>query len=122
MNDESRNYHILPERLVRVECIVAEDQGITVDQLRGNSSNVGRREFAGARQLVWAIARERLQYTYTRIARMYQRDHTTIMFGVQKMSGTREYERICAQVEARWPGLLDGDSEWKTRGLGVQKG
>jgi len=94
---------IFPDNLQKVEFAISRHMNVSVQQIRGHDRI---REFVQARHAVWAVARYYLQYTFPRLARLYRRDHTTVMYGIRKTHGTIIEEKALEYVEKEFPGLL----------------
>lgn len=75
-----RNYHIFPEKLLLVEDAIIKEFEMTRDLLRAETRMSA---VTLARQMVWYIGRDALGLTSTRLARLYKRDHTTILYGCE---------------------------------------
>ena len=56
--------------------IISEEQSISVDSI---ISRVRHREVVGGRQLFCYIMREKFGFSYTKIGRLIERNHATIM-------------------------------------------
>ena len=98
---------IIPNRLKKVEFVVCEEAEISVDQLY----NGGRqKEYSEPRQLVWAIVNLYLGYTSVRIGRIYKKDHSTILHGVEKMKNTEDLAYAVMHIEEKFPGVLPKSS------------
>jgi chromosomal replication initiation ATPase DnaA len=57
---------------------VADRNGITVRQILGKNRS---RHLAWPRHEAYALIRERLGYSYPRIGQIFNRDHTTVLYG-----------------------------------------
>jgi len=60
---------------------VAQQYGITVDQLRGRNRI---KKFCEARQLAMRRTRNELGYSFGRIGLIFDRDHTTVQHACSK--------------------------------------
>lgn len=61
--------------------IVVEFTGITVDQMIGNGKNA---HVSDSRFIMWRMLRRFTKLTLMDIGQMFRRDHTSIMYGVQR--------------------------------------
>lgn len=95
---------IFPEKLSKIEFAICDEMRITVQELRGRGRML---HVAQARQCVWAIAVAGLGYSYNRLKRLYERDHTTIRHGVLKMRDSDAYRHAIRTVEERFPGVTN---------------
>lgn len=92
-----------PEALEKIELAIADHALISISDLRdGGRDHV----FAEARQIVWTLGHDVLRIPYIRLARMYRKDHTTIMHGVRKIRTSGMTEKAKETVNKRFPGLL----------------
>lgn len=69
------------DQMRAVEAFVCNLRGISIGELRGISK--GKNELM-ARKVMWIILFDYFDCTYSLIARMYLRDHTTIFTGIRK--------------------------------------
>lgn len=70
---------ITPERIIKV---VADGFAIPVEDILGKSQ---QREYVMARQIAQFLCRERLKMSYAQIGSVFERDHSTVMAGMQKL-------------------------------------
>lgn len=97
---------IFPEALVKAEFAVIDEFQVTLEDLRSMSHmSSRRRECVEARWAVWTYAFDVLGYTYSRIARLYQKDHTTIIHGVDKGRTKGLGKRAERTIKAKYPNL-----------------
>ena len=79
--------------------IISEEQSISVDSI---ISRVRHREVVGGRQLFCYIMREKFGFSYTKIGRLIERNHATIMHSNKSHKDNyqfdREYRNICDRV------------------------
>lgn len=76
----------IPPKIERVEQIISEASGVTIEQIHGTSRET---EIIIARQSVWFVAHYHLGYNYSLLGRIYQRDHTTIRHGVEQVGKSK---------------------------------
>lgn len=74
-----------PSDLLNVEEAVAGAYGLKRRNLHERFRDLHR---STARFVVWYIAHSSLGYSYSRLGRLYKRDHSTIIHGVQRVRGT----------------------------------
>lgn len=94
-----------PSRLTLIEEAIAKAAGITVERL---NSKIRERNAADARAAVWFVARDHLNYSFPFLAKLYERDHTTIMSGVKRMRKLKASEKILAGIKKVCPEALQG--------------
>ncbi len=79
--------------------IISEEQSISVDSI---ISRVRHREVVGGRQLFCYIMREKFGFSYTKIGRLIERNHATIMHSNKSHKDNyqcdREYRNMCDRV------------------------
>lgn len=79
--------------------IISEEQSISVDSI---ISKVRHREVVGGRQLFCYIMREKFGFSYTKIGRLIERNHATIMHSNKSHKDNyqfdREYRNMCDRV------------------------
>lgn len=106
---------IYPQKLQKVEFAIAKLMRLTVNDIRDERRF---KEQVHARKLIWAIARNHFGYTYPYLARFYDRDHTTIVHGVDSIQDTDDYHTAVQFIRSEFPSLLGGhkgvDSEGTT--------
>lgn len=73
--------------MLEINAGVATKHGIEPDEMRGSNR---LRAFAHPRQEAFSVARK-YGYSFPQIGRFYDRDHTTVLYGVQ------EHEKRAAQ-------------------------
>jgi len=108
----------IQKRIAAVEEIIAKAAGVTVEKMRSHERD---RAYAEARMAVWFIAHDHMGFSYAAIARMYSRDHTTVIHGVGKIRkskvGSKVLEGIrivCPEVlERKAPGEAKMVENWK---------
>lgn len=97
-------------RIADIQSAVAEAFGVTVDQLRGPSRD---RRRAWPRQAAFLICRESGAHTYAAIGRRFgDRDHATVLYGVDAAQVRMAYVREFAAGVARARAIL---AEWGFR-------
>ena len=103
----------MPERLQRVEKIIADAASVTIQELRSHNRT---KEFVEARQAVWFIAKDYLKIPCTRLAAIYERDHTTILYGANKIRNSAFKDIVLDGVRKEYPELdgAPGKGELKT--------
>lgn len=101
-----------PERITRIEEIISEVSGVSISDMYSRSRDPAP---VDARFAVWYAAKM-AGFSYMRIGRLYNRDHTTIMHGISKMKRTGSGTKVVATIKERHPGLLEtpGRDEGKT--------
>ncbi len=79
--------------------IISEEQSISVDSI---ISRVRHREVVGGRQLFCYIMREKFGFSYTKIGRLIERNHATIMHSNKSHKDNyqfdRDYRNMCDRV------------------------
>lgn len=86
---------------------VAELYGIPVyEALSKSRSQYG----VFARQMAWYILKTEAQLSYAAIARAFERDHTTIMYGVKKVAETVPKSERTEAVQAYYSHIHSANS------------
>ncbi|RUR74635.1 chromosomal replication initiator protein DnaA [Chlorogloeopsis fritschii PCC 9212] len=76
--------------------IVAEELGVTIDDLKGNSR---RREISWARQIGMYLMRQHTELSLPRIGEEFGgKDHTTVMYSCEKMAQLKQTDQDLAQT------------------------
>ena len=82
--------------------IISEEQSISVDSI---ISRVRHREVVSGRQLFCYIMREKFGFSYSKIGRLIERNHATIMHSNKSHKDNyqfdREYRNMCDKVLKR---------------------
>lgn len=86
-----------------VEEAIASAAKVTVEDMRSHNRTEA---YAQARMAVWFIAKDHLGYSYSKIGRVYNRDHTTIISGVRKMRNSEESKRVLEGVRKVCPDVF----------------
>lgn len=73
-----------PEGIFKLETVICKAAGITLDELIGRERSP---RYVRARHAVWYLANEYMEYSYSQLGAYYDRDHTTVAYGCQKMRG-----------------------------------
>lgn len=77
--------------------------GVTVDDLTGRSRT---RQLAGYRQITMAVLRRMTEASYPALGRIFNRDHSTVMHGVERAETVARLRRatdaLQAEVEREW--------------------
>ena len=93
----------IQKRIATVEEIIAKAAGVTVEKMRSHERD---RAYAEARMAVWFIAHDHMEFSYVTIAKVYKRDHTTIMHGVGKMRNSKVGEKVLEGIRTACPQVL----------------
>lgn len=76
-----------------IERAIAQHMGVSQKELCGQSREV---EYVQARHATWYAIHTLLNCPYAYIARVYHRDHTTVLYAVRKIKNNKEKSRaIC---------------------------
>lgn len=102
----------LPADIVRLEHIISEASKISVSDIRGP----GRRaDVVRARHAVWCLSVRFMRYRCIDVARMYGRDHTSILHAIERF-GNSDYEKVIkAGVEYVWQEAWSEDVRRRAR-------
>ncbi|HBT75053.1 TPA: hypothetical protein DEB29_03575 [Candidatus Wolfebacteria bacterium] len=89
------------DKVYLVESIVNSASLVSVEDMRGPARLP---EFVDARMAVWFVLNKHIGMPYTMIARLYNRDHTSIMHGVSKVDRqpTNLQEWVKEGIEKEW--------------------
>ena len=82
--------------------MISKTSGVSLEKMH---SRIRRQDYADARAAVWYIAYHYLNYSYNLIARLYHKDHTTIIHGVKRITGTKSEIAIEELVKRELPYL-----------------
>ena len=93
-----------PERIQRIENAIAEAANITVEDLYSRDRSRG---VADARHAVWYIAHKHMHYSSPFIGKLYGRDHTTILNGVNRMMKCKASQAILEGIRKVCPDALE---------------
>jgi chromosomal replication initiation ATPase DnaA len=93
-----------PIRIATIEEVIAKAANVTIENLRSHRRD---QAYAEARQGVWYIAHDHMGFSFVAIARVYKRDHTTIMHGVGKMRKSKVGEKILQGIKTACPHVLE---------------
>lgn len=102
----------IPIRITSLEAAIAQAANITVEQMRSHKRD---RPLAEARMAVWYIAHDHMGFSYLRIAKVYGRDHTTIISGVRKMRAGKAGKHILEGIRKAYPEILDQPAPGEAR-------
>lgn len=93
-----------PEALTTLEKIISKASGVSIEEMYSKSR---MKPLCAARHAVWEYAHTNFGMSYTSLARLYNRDHTTIMNGVRKMLQNPALTKIAEGVEGIDPTLVE---------------
>ncbi len=97
-----------PNELLRIEDAVSTVSKIDIESILSRMQN---REYTDARAVIWYAAHEYLKYSYSYLGRLYIRDHTTIISGVNKIKDSEEYKQKVEQIIKKYcPHILTGNA------------
>ena len=95
-----------PKNIVMLEDIISEISGVLVQDIRSRKRD---KTYSDARHAVWYVANIEMKYSLKQLARIYQRDHTTVLSGVRKMVENKFGEQVLESIKSRYPELLTGE-------------
>jgi chromosomal replication initiation ATPase DnaA len=75
----------VPEKVAMVEKIISDTSLVSIKDMRGH---MRLPEYVDARMAVWYVLHTKLNMGYSVIGRIYNRDHSSIVYGVQKASNS----------------------------------
>jgi chromosomal replication initiator protein len=84
-----------------VDETISKVSGVSVQNIRGISRD---KDIVLARHVVWMILHDYKGFTYSRLGREYERDHTTIINGVNRVR--REALKLVAELKKEYPILF----------------
>lgn len=77
-----------PHEMVRnIVCRVAREAGVTPDDIYGDSRKA---HIARARAAAMHLSRKRLGYSYPKLGKIFNRDHTTIIHAINRVQANPE--------------------------------
>lgn len=89
------------DRAIAIQAVVAERSGIAVGALRGRARTA---RLAFARHVAMTLVRRRLGCSYPEIGRSFGRDHTTVIYAVERMedalAANPELAAFVVEIEA----------------------
>jgi chromosomal replication initiation ATPase DnaA len=77
------------EEIKIVDDLICKSFGINPPDLRRKCRSY---PFGDARQLAWKILKEKYGYKTCELARLYERDHGAVSYGVKAISGRMDYD------------------------------
>jgi chromosomal replication initiator protein len=96
-----------PKRLKQIEAIISKVSGISIANLRSHSR---KREYTEARMAVWFLAHDHIRMPYRAVAEIYDRDHTTIIHGANKIRNNKEVNtKLIGGIEKLGPGIFQAE-------------
>lgn len=101
-----------PVRIQLVEEAIGRAANVTLEQMRSHQRD---KEYAEARMAVWYICHDHLGFSFVELARVYQRDHTTIISGVRKMRSGKASEQILDGIKKAQPELFEQRKKGEAR-------
>lgn len=81
----------IPITIQRIENIISNSSGLSIDDIRSKSRLAA---FSNARNAIWFACHDIMGYSYPFIALLYDRDHTTIISGVNNIKKSGYSEKI----------------------------
>lgn len=99
-------------RVMQLENAIARAANVSIEAINGKSR---QREVVDARHAIWYIAHDHMGMAYTTLARLYNRDHTTIMSGVKRIRAKEERKSIFVGIQRVCPEILIQHSEDEAR-------
>lgn len=108
--------------VLEIQIVVGEQCGVNLTQMLGECRDA---EYVRARQICFLLCREFTPYSTPEIGRLFNRDHTTVIWGYQKMrrlikempSFANDIEILRARIKANISGGLDAEEDtWKPLG------
>lgn len=105
---------LTPTRINRVEIAVSKMSGVTIYDMKSNS-RFG--DYVDARMAVWIVAKDYLGYSYAFLGRLYNKDHTTIMHGCNKMRELKALKGIVNAILRVNPNAFSYSPELNTKPL-----
>lgn len=92
------------EQISALESVIANRTGVTVDEVRGRRRDG---QIGHARAIIWALAYDYLGFTFNQIARVYGRDHTTIISIYYRIKKQVNIDGIAEELKKEVPGVLE---------------
>ena len=92
------------QQINAIENVIAGKTGVTIDQMRGRNRDA---QTSHARHIVWVLAYDYLDFTYPQIAMVYDRDHTTIISGANRLRKEVNIETIVEDIRKEIPEILE---------------
>lgn len=80
------------------------------------------KKVATIRHFLWYIGVTVMDISYSDLAREFNRDHSTILYGVNKLKGNPDYEQMRKYVVESFPHFVDENSDYaKTLSKGAER-
>lgn len=95
-----------PTRIKDIEDIICEAANVTREEVYSHDRH---KPLVQARHAIWLLLHEHLNYPYAEIARLYSRDHTTIIHGVKRINKTDIHLAVIKGIRKVAPELLIPD-------------
>lgn len=93
-----------PQRIKAIEDIICRAANVLPEHIYDQDRTPA---IVDARHAVWFVANECLRVSYSRLARIYSRDHTTIRHGVLRMRNSKASEQILEAIREHYPEALE---------------
>lgn len=105
------------ERLMRIALMVAERYGTNLFELKSlrRSSNISL-----ARQVISYLAKENTPLSFVKIGRFLKRDHTTCMYGFQKIKALIETDQRLREFIQECNKKLNRENPELARDVGIE--
>ncbi len=100
-----------PDELLRLETVISRVSGVSVEDIRGEER---RASFVSARHAIWCLAVRHMSFHVTQVAKLYGRDHTTILHAARKYT-QEERAHLRRGVEQIFPDAFSDDMRMKCR-------
>jgi chromosomal replication initiation ATPase DnaA len=95
---------ITPQRIKAIEDIICRAANVLPEHIYDRERTPA---LVDARHAVWYVAHHCLGYSYSRLAKIYQRDHTTVRYGVMRMRKSAASTQILEAIKEYYPEALD---------------
>ncbi len=93
-----------PIKIAILEEAISKAANVSIELMHSHRRD---RELAEARMAVWFIAHDHLNFSFLKLAAIYQRDHTTIISGVRKMRSKKASEQILEGIRKVCPQVFE---------------
>lgn len=102
------------EQLRKLERIICDAAQVNSKELLGPSRE---KELVDARHAIWLIAHEHIGYSFQQLAKLYNRDRTSVMHGIKRLKQTQHHSTILKKLAEKHPEVVIPDPTLVKRGI-----
>lgn len=94
----------IKERIRRIDEVVSKASGLPIDYIREKERSQDKVQ---ARWVAWYIAYQYAGISYLKIAKEYGRDHTTILYGIDRIKKDEYLPKVIEKIRQTTPEILE---------------